>query len=144
MERKPGPIASALIAGVSWYSKNFPVRKGKGPLQQGLLKILGSMELPASGGVVGKFLLKFPEDRGWEGLLFEGTFETGTSKLLKQILRRDDVVFDVGANIGWYTVLISKCVVNGVCHVFEPQPATFQRLLRNCEANDVQKNVFLN
>ena len=40
------------------------------------------------------------------------------------------MIFDVGANIGYYSVLFSKlCGKHGFVHCFEPVPETFQLLL---------------
>src|SRR5690349_23820159 len=98
MEQKPGPIASALLAAATWYSKHSPIQKGKGLVQQSLLKLLAPIDLRAKGRDDAQFLLRFPDDHGWEALFFDGTFETGTTDLLARLLHEDDVVFDIGAN----------------------------------------------
>ena len=55
---------------------------------------------------------------------------------LKKI-NKGDVVFDIGANIGYFTVLFSKlCGKNGEIHSFEPVPSTFQKLLQSIESFD--------
>jgi FkbM family methyltransferase len=62
--------------------------------------------------------------RDWEGPL---------SSHLASLLSQGDVVFDVGANIGWFSSLFA---VQGACvHAFEPNPR-LQKYLR--------KNLFLN
>jgi FkbM family methyltransferase len=48
---------------------------------------------------------------------------------LKKILFPGAVVVDAGANIGIYSVFLSRCVgSNGVVHSFEPSPDNFKRL----------------
>src|SRR5690349_21100394 len=50
-------------------------------------------------------------------------------RVFLRLLRPGDIVFDVGANLGYYTVLFSHLVGrHGAVHAFEPVPATFQRL----------------
>lgn len=55
---------------------------------------------------------------------------------LKKI-NKGDVVFDIGANIGYYTTLFSElCGTKGRVHSFEPVPTTFQKLLQSVEILD--------
>lgn len=91
-----------------------------------------------------KFVLHFPEDKGLEYVYTLQSFETGTTNLLKDILRPDDIVFDIGANLGWYTILCSKIVPRGECHAFEPVPWIFDKLNSNCFMNNATENTFLN
>src|SRR2546425_10948131 len=69
-----------------------------------------------------RFLLEFPRDRGYESVAVLGEFETGTTEALSRALRPSDVVFDVGANLGWYTTLFATQCSRGACHAFEPSP----------------------
>ncbi len=90
-----------------------------------------------------RFQLQFPKDRGWESLYFLRTFETGTTRTLRRILRSDDVTLDVGGNIGWYTTLFARACPQGHCHAFEPLPVAFEELAVNCSLNGIN-NVTLN
>lgn len=55
---------------------------------------------------------------------------------LGQILKGDDVVIDVGANIGTHTVFFSKKVAaGGMVYAFEPQRITFEFLCSNIALN---------
>ena len=50
-------------------------------------------------------------------------YEPETSALLDQLVGDDDVFFDVGANWGWYSVLIAAwSTFHGTVHTFEPFP----------------------
>ena len=47
-------------------------------------------------------------------------------------IKTGDVIFDIGANIGYYSILFAKlCGENGCVHCFEPVPETYQKLLQN-------------
>jgi FkbM family methyltransferase len=60
-------------------------------------------------------------------------FETG---LLQQQIGPGDVVVDVGAHIGYYTLLFARRVgPQGRVFAFEPDPANFDLLQRNVERN---------
>lgn len=138
------PVKKAVVSAISWYSVHSPILAGKSKLQTLGLKIINSPTITARSRDGDLFALHFPEDRGWEFLFFGHTYETGTIDLLKKILRHDDVVFDIGANIGWYTVNMVRCIPNGICHSFEPMPPTMRRLKHNCSLNQVDDHVIFN
>ncbi len=56
-------------------------------------------------------------------------------------LKLGDIVFDVGANIGWYSVLLSKHFSGVEIHSFEPDPENFKLLKSNLELNKSQKVI---
>ena len=61
------------------------------------------------------------------------------------LVRRGDVVFDVGANHGYYTVLFSHLAgSSGRVHAFEPVPPTFELLAANVKRECRFDNVVLN
>ena len=81
------------------------------------------------------WLLRFPALYAW---LSSKRRSVNYEKLLYlRSIRKGDVIFDIGANIGYYSILFSKlCGKNGFVHCFEPVPETFQLLLQtmgNCE-----------
>jgi FkbM family methyltransferase len=69
-------------------------------------------------------------------LLFDGVYEAYETKLFGEALQVGDVVLDVGAHIGYYTLLAAREVGRGG-HVysFEPDSATRAVLVRNIHAN---------
>lgn len=67
------------------------------------------------------------------------------SFLLARLVHRGDVVCDVGANRGWYTLLLAKLVgTSGVVHAFEPHPQAHSTLLETVSLNSFASNVRLN
>src|SRR5690606_17472427 len=77
--------------------------------------------------------LKFYAQKGDAGLvgnIYYGLYEFEESLFLLHFMHKEDVFFDIGANLGHYSMLISgikKCKTIAV----EPVPATFNRLVRN-------------
>lgn len=65
-----------------------------------------------------------------------GEFEQHTTHLLLALLQPGDTVIDVGANVGYFTLLAGRAVgTSGKVHAFEPVPATRADLDRNVELN---------
>jgi lipopolysaccharide transport system ATP-binding protein len=73
------------------------------------------------------------------GIAAAGIFEPVETLLLQSLIKTGDRVLDIGANIGYYTVLFASWVgPTGVVHAFEPDPDNFALL--NINTLDFQKN----
>jgi len=67
-----------------------------------------------------------------------GCWEAFETQLVLQYLRPGDCFFDVGANIGYYSVLAAAAVgPAGRVFAFEPEPRNFDLLQRNLELNQL-------
>ena len=63
-------------------------------------------------------------------------WEPSTSYVFRQVVRPDDVVIDIGAHWGYFTLLASTlCTESGKVYAFEPHPDNFSLLTRNIERN---------
>lgn len=84
----------------------------------------------------GIYFILNPHDRNpirWQ--IQAGTNRAEFLEIQKRV-QKGDVVFDVGANIGLVSVMLSKIVgENGIVHSFEPHPDTFQELLKTLALN---------
>jgi FkbM family methyltransferase len=78
-------------------------------------------------------------------LILDVTGRGSTEKrLYLKLIHRGDVVFDVGANFGYFTLLFSDLIgPNGSVHAFEPVLPTFERLSRRIEVDELYSNVFI-
>ena len=66
----------------------------------------------------------------------EEAFEPAVRREMERIASRGVNVIDIGANIGYYTILTSKLIGPGKrVFSFEPQPAVVTKLRRNMEAS---------
>lgn len=75
-------------------------------------------------------------------LYFTGEYEPETTRLLLKIVRPADVVFDIGANIGYFTALAASR--GAVVHAFEPNDAMADQLERTISLNRFDQRVTLN
>ncbi len=79
------------------------------------------------------------------GLFLDSNYEKGTSDLFKKLLKPGMVVLDVGAYIGYYTLIAAKIVGDkGKVFVFEPDPNNYELLLKNIQINSYQNVVAVN
>lgn len=77
------------------------------------------------------------------GLSLNGTYEELETALVTKEVKKGDIVVDIGANIGYYTLLFARLVGDeGKVYAFEPDPASFALLKKNVEKNGY-KNVVL-
>ncbi len=71
-------------------------------------------------------------------LFFHGRWEDEVAACIFGMLRPGMTFFDVGANIGFFTLLASKIVGrNGTVHSFEPDRQNFARLTQNIRQNNL-------
>lgn len=68
--------------------------------------------------------------------ILEKDFEETFMEIFLKEIRQGDIVFDIGANIGLYTLpSVLKLNTTGKVFAFEPVPLWFQRLKENIELN---------
>lgn len=77
---------------------------------------------------------------GATGNIYFGLHEFNEMGFLLHFLNKEDVFFDVGANIGAYTILASK-VCGAKSFSFEPSKITYERLSNNIFLNRLEKLV---
>src|ERR1041385_2148369 len=67
---------------------------------------------------------------------FWGTYEPEQTQAFQKIIKPGDVVFDVGAHYGYYTLLSSELVgAKGKVFAFEPSPGNIPRLKKHLDIN---------
>jgi FkbM family methyltransferase len=71
------------------------------------------------------------------------SFEPDESEVIAGVTAADAVCIDVGANVGYYTLLMASLTPRGQVHSFEPVPRNFHLLSANVLLNGFE-NVVLN
>lgn len=121
------------------------------------LRGLGLTKIPVISSVIrfinGYFRSGNPSSVNVDGLIFYldpldslglsySSFEPEITALFKKYLNQKSVVIDVGANIGYHTVILSKLAKQVIA--FEPEPNNFKLLKKNIEANHCDNIVAVN
>lgn len=133
-------IKKIIYSSIAYYLRNINIEKGRNYLL-GLARPLGRqfgkeyrmqtistragfrMELDLSDWI--------PQD-----IYLTGDFETSTSAIAEALIQPGDTVVDIGANIGYFSLLFSKFVGrSGKVLSFEPAPEIVKKLNRNLELN---------
>jgi FkbM family methyltransferase len=71
-----------------------------------------------------------------------GDYEPETSRLIAELLPPGGTMIDVGANIGFFSLLAARCVgTSGKVIAFEPLPVTRRHLERNLQLNGMAQVV---
>jgi len=70
-------------------------------------------------------------------LLGFGSYESDETAFLKSVFGEQDVFLDVGANLGWYSLVLGRQCPQGRIFAFEPIPSTVAMLERNIRLNQL-------
>ena len=70
-------------------------------------------------------------------------YEKDESWMINRLVNDGDVIFDIGANIGYYSVLLAKKYKKATVHSFEPIPTSFAICQKNINLN-ASSNIICN
>jgi FkbM family methyltransferase len=84
-------------------------------------------------------------DSMYRDVYFWGDYEPYNTKIYSRLVREGDVVFDVGANFGWFTMSFARWVGGaGRVHAFEPVPFIHTLAMETVALNGVGARVQVN
>ncbi len=108
-----------------------------------LFGITGIRKVPVPGTIVGDAPSRYMYVRAEDGgvahqLIMYHAYEPFESKLVKEHLKPGLTVYNIGANLGYYSILASECVgPQGKVYAFEPAPENFELLQRTVAENRI-------
>lgn len=126
-----------LIArSIATYAFLAPSHRGKHWLLRSTSAVLGPLNLPTPEGIELPVLLGSAMDLAY--LRSSGPDEKGTVRGALSTLRPGDTFVDIGANLGYYSILAGRRVGRaGKVFSIEPSPREYVRLLRALSRNGV-------
>jgi FkbM family methyltransferase len=139
--RTPFKILWKLLLPLRLYLKYFPLQQGKGILlRRVVFPILPDKQASFLTTLVGggKIILQYRETLGWSTLLY-GPFEGIELDYVAKIVQPGDTVFDIGANIGLYSIVLGTSVGEaGQVIAVEPIRSNADRIKQNLELNSLK------
>ncbi len=127
---------------IHWYVRNlsFPRR--------GLRFFLNFFRKMGQAGQVfqkrihnGMLVNIHPEDHIQQQILWYGYYEKKYVLTWETFIARNDVVIDVGANMGYYSLVASGKSIHGMTYAFEPDTSNYLRLEENRRLNKIENIV---
>lgn len=134
----------SLLYPVRMYLRYFPIQRGKGIVLRHILTPLlppadAEFDVRVAGG--GKVSLAYRETLGLSSLLY-GTFEEAELTFASRYVRPGDTVFDIGANVGIFSVVLGTAVgASGRAIAIEPMLENVVRLKNNLANNGLESHV---
>jgi FkbM family methyltransferase len=117
------------------------------PVLSGSLRILSFLLVPSARRVrmrvqtgPGKDLLLDVNPR-WEHPYLEGNYELEVQKLIERFCGPGVTFFDVGGNLGYYSMLATRCGARAIA--FEPDTANAENFLMHTRLNGLEDRVHL-
>ena len=139
-------LVKVVAAVVALYFRHFPIQIGKSLVWKTVvLRRLYWRHLTLSANVLGaRFNVCLP-DMIQSYLYFFGKWEPVITRYVLDRLGTGDVFIDVGANIGYYTLIASRRVgPNGRVFAIEAASSIFEKLQQNLAQNAVHNVTAFN
>ena len=121
-------ITMDYLTALQWVFERLPIR-GRGRIADALLSnVTGEFECHPLPGIK----VSVRASQRIERWMWAGAYEPELVSLLKKTLKPGMSVLDLGANIGYFSVIAAALVgENGQIHAFEPMPQNLDRLRKN-------------
>jgi FkbM family methyltransferase len=122
--------------------KQFPIRKGKERIVDYFRKFLSLSEGTMRQAIIDNNVPIFVDifERIQSYMYFIGEYERHETRKFIHCVKPEDVVLDLGANIGYFSLIASKLVgEKGHIFSFEASPKVYELLCKNCSLSN--KNI---
>jgi len=127
-----------LLAGA--YARRFPIELGKWRIAEFLRKRLARNSFQRVIQVRDGIQMELDTSDFLQREIFiSGDFEPNVRREILSILKPGDLFLDIGANVGFFSLLAAKAVgPEGKVYAFEPAPKARTALRRNLALNHIQ------
>ena len=117
--------------------RRFVFERFRRPALWWLFRTYGTEFALAPAGPAGNRFRMWLDPAAYSDFIF-GTYESNCAQKLIENLRQGSVCVDVGANLGYFSILMSRLVgEEGQIFAFEPMPDTYEILCKNINLNHI-------
>ena len=132
----PSPLERLLV----WYAREFPVRRGKLRVVEGLWRLASGSGDPNRMSTLVHGGFEMPCNLNWmlqRQYYFFGSYfqEEALLKCWERTAKNAKIIFDVGANAGIYSLAAAAAEPGAIVHAFEPTPEIAERLVATAQLN---------
>lgn len=130
-------MKNLIIQTIRAYLSYFPVTDGKGGIYNFCKQwVITDKDIICNTIHGFKMMLDLGEPMQNRIYWYRNYDEKNEALLVKRFLKRGDVFYDIGANVGFYSLLASTIVgLKGSVVSFEPSISAFSKLKKNIEIN---------
>lgn len=128
---------SLAMRTVRWYVRHTPVQKGKWRLIDLTHKLIRNDDSVVLSEVQPGIWMELDLNSFIERhIYYAGFYRPWVLPHFDRLLKRGQVVVDIGANVGQFSLWAAKKVApTGIVLAFEPEPTSFAKLAKNVEIN---------
>jgi FkbM family methyltransferase len=120
-------LQRTLLQTVRAFTANVPI-KGRYVLAEVAARAL-TQKTDRLIGTVGSYRVELDMNDLIQRQIYFGLYDTGEVALVRRLLQPGDVFFDIGANVGFYSLIGAGAVgATGRVHAFEPMPRNADKL----------------
>ncbi len=73
-----------------------------------------------------------------------GYYQSEDEYIAYNLIQNGQTIFDIGANLGWFTINLAKKFPSSAIYAFEPIPATYNVLMKNINRNTIKNCTTFN
>jgi FkbM family methyltransferase len=123
---------------INWYSQRFPFPKRGWKYFQSLLRLFRIATKVYKKKIFnGLFLYVNATDHIQKSVFWYGYYEKNVSLLWQSLIKEDSIVVDIGANIGYFSLLAAAKARSGRVISFEPVSLFRKQMAKNLDLNSV-------
>ncbi len=86
----------------------------------------------------GSWMQLMPEDHVQQYLFWYGIYEAETAEVFLQNVQQGTIVLDIGANVGYYSILAASKAINGRVFAFEPNALLHSQIQNSLRFNNFE------